>query len=269
MLDTSRRVHLKQRLVKFWDSFEFCTDNRHEIAASLPFRERMASFVPAGSRILDVACGTTANAQWLAPLGTYFGIDISQGLLRLVHQRDLLLACADAESLPFGDSSFDAALLTFALEHSVDPVQVLKELCRVVRPKGRIIILGPTWDLPFWYPSALRSRADKPLWRIRYSLSRLNGQLRGWLFGKLPFLIIEEPDALKGSSEFDCDAVYVTWSFEVIRQMRRFGCALWHWETDTRLLGNRTAVRLLKRLMLFLPPYRYSGSTTLFVFENE
>jgi SAM-dependent methyltransferase len=264
------RSQLRERLVRFWDSHEFGRDpGVDEAAANLPYRQKMAEHVPANSQILDLACGTCANSRWLLPRGQYYGVDISQGLLRLVRQPGLRLSCADAEKLPYRDSSFDAALLTFALEHTVNPVGVLKEMGRVVRPGGRVILLGPTWDLPFWYPNALKSRAAKLGWRIRYTLQRMVGQMRAVLFGWLPFLIIEDPDALTSTFEFDGDAVYITWSYEVIEQMRRLGCELVHWETDDQLLGDHRAIRLIKRVLLHLPPYRRAGSTTLLVFERK
>jgi SAM-dependent methyltransferase len=264
------RSQLKEQLVKFWDSHEFAREpGVDEAAANLPYRERMASHVPENSRILDIACGTCANARWLLPRGHYYGVDISQGLLRLVRQPGLCLSCADAEKLPYREGTFDAALLTFALEHTVSPVEVLKEMARVVQPGGRIILLGPTWDFPFWYPSALKSRAVKPSWRLRYTAQRTLSQMAGWIFGRLPFLMIEDPDALTSQFEFDGDAVYITWSYEVIEQMKRLGCELVHWETDDQLLGDRLIIRMIKRVLLCLPPYRRAGSTTLLVFERK
>jgi len=264
-------AQLKQRLVELWNSQEIERDiNLDEIVASLPLRQGMASFVPEGSRILDLACGTTANARWLSPLGRYFGVDISLGFLRLSRRLTpaLALACADAESLPFRDCTFDAAALTFALEHSVNPVGILREITRVVRPKGRIILLGPSWDLPFWYPNALQSRSERPGWLLGYTLHRLSGQLRGWLLGQLPFLVINDPDALARPFVHDADAVYLVWSYEVIRQMKRWGCKLIHAEVDNRLLGPQPIVRLFKRFLFLLPPYRLAGSTVLMVFEK-
>lgn len=68
------RSRLKKQLVKFWDSHEFVRKpGVDEAAANLPYRERMASYVPENSRILDIACGTCANARWLLPRGHYYG----------------------------------------------------------------------------------------------------------------------------------------------------------------------------------------------------
>jgi SAM-dependent methyltransferase len=262
-------TQLKHRLVAFWNTQHLYWDGMSdEVSANSPHRQRAASFIPEGSRILDVACGSAANAQWLKPRGIYFGSDISQLGLRRVQQRDLRLACADAEALPFADSSFDAVISTFALEHAVRPRQMLCEMCRVVHPGGRIVLLGPSWDLPFWYPNALQSKVAKPGWRRSYTLKRTLGQLGGWLLGRLPFLIIDEPDALSLPFVHDADAVYVVWSYEVIRQMQRWGLRLVHGEVDDRMLGSSALVRLLKRLLYLLPPYRYAGSTVVLVFER-
>jgi hypothetical protein len=54
----------------------------------------------------------------------------------------------------------------------------------------------------------------------------------------------------------------------VIRQMKRFGCRLVHAEVDDRLWGTKGAVRLLKRVLYLLPPYRHAGGTVLLVFER-
>src|SRR5208282_2896318 len=125
--------------------------------------------------------------------GQYFGSDISYSGLRHAQRKGLQLACADAEALPFADRSFDALLSTYALEHSVNPVQMLREMVRVVRPGGRIVLLGPTWDFPFWFPSSWQSKTGSLIWRCQFTLSRSAGQLAAVLFGCLPFLIVEEP----------------------------------------------------------------------------
>lgn len=263
-------ARLKERLISFWNSQQHYWDGiSDEISADSPHRARAAAFVPAGSRVLDVACGSAANAQWLREGRVYIGCDISRLGLQRVQQVGLTLVCADAESLPFVDGSFDAVISTFALEHSVRPVKMLSEMCRVVRPGGRIVLLGPSWDLPFWYPNSMRSKIKIPGWRRHYTLKRFWGQLAGWVFGRLPFLIVEDPDAFTSEFVVDADAVYVVWSYEIIRQLKRWGIRLVHGEIDDRLLGTNRLVRVAKRLLYLLPPYHYAGSTVLLVFERS
>ena len=266
---TAPRDLLKARLTEFWNSQEvYWSPLTEELAKNSGIRGRAASFVLEGSRILDVACGRAANCAWLLDHGQYFGSDISYGGLHHVQRQGLPLVCADADALPFADRSFDAVFSTYALEHSVNPVQMLREMVRVARPGGRIVILGPTWDFPFWYPNSLLTRARSRFWRLRYALKRLTSQTFALLGGPLPFLIVDNPDAFTQPFVHDSDAVYVVWSFEVIRQMKNWGCKLVHFEVDNRLLGDNPLVRLAKRFLMLLPAYRYAGSTSLMVFDR-
>ena len=178
------------------------------------------------------------------------------------------LACSDGEALPFAAESFDAVISTYALEHCVEPRRFLREMQRVARRGGRIILLGPAWDFPFWYPNALRSKSGNFLWRVSYAARRAGGQLRAMLGGISPFMIIDEPDALTHPFVYDSDAVYIVWTYEVIRLMREWGCRLIVAEADTPLLGENALVRFVKRLLMKLPAYRYAGSTVLMVFEK-
>jgi len=264
-----KRDVLQQRLREFWDGQEaYWETTAAEEPTLLRNRGRAASFLPNGATVLDAACGNSANARLLAGRCRYFGVDLSLTGLRSAVRPGLHLACGDTHRLPFCDASFDVAIATYVLEHSVAPRQMLREMLRVVRPSGRLILLGPAWDLPFWYPNSLLSRAHSCSWWLRYTLERVSRQMAGWWFGLLPFQIIDHPDALDREFIYDADAVYIVWTYEVIRQMRRWGCRLVHWEVDDRLLGANAAVRWLKRIIMLLPPYRRAGSTTLLVFES-
>lgn len=96
-----------------------------------------------GERILDVGAGTGAATAELGKDGVYaVGTDISLGMLaagRLARPGVPLLA-GDALALPFPDASFDAVALSFMLRNVVDPPAALRELRRVTRPGGRIVV---------------------------------------------------------------------------------------------------------------------------------
>jgi SAM-dependent methyltransferase len=265
----ARAKSLKKRLVGFWNSREVYWDPISTTEArESPQREKAVSFLPEGGRVLDVACGSAANASLIARRCSYVGADISQAGLHRAVGLALCLVCGDAEQLPFAGNSFDATISTFALEHSVNPVRMLQEMHRVVRPGGRIVLLGPSWDLPFWYPNAIRNELQDPGKRMAYTWRRLVGQAGGWLFGRLPFFGVEEPEVFHRELVNDADAVYVVWTYEVIRLMKRFGCRLIHADVDDRMWGTRSLVRLMKRILYALPPYRLAGSTVLLVFER-
>ena len=97
----------------------------------------------APGRILDAGCGKGRFAAALAerfPSAELWGVDISEAMLRAapaaIRKRQGSLM-----NLPFDDNFFDAACCVEALEHSVNPEASIAELCRVVRPGGRLVIV--------------------------------------------------------------------------------------------------------------------------------
>jgi len=98
-------------------------------------------------QILDIATGTGLTARNIARSGANVtGVDIAQGLLdaaREISDEEGLSIdwqLGDAEKLPFGDASFDAAASTFGIMFASNQEAAINELGRVVRPGGRIAI---------------------------------------------------------------------------------------------------------------------------------
>jgi demethylmenaquinone methyltransferase/2-methoxy-6-polyprenyl-1,4-benzoquinol methylase len=107
-------------------------------------RATVAALAPqAGERILDVGAGTGASTVELVRDGAYaVGVDLSLGMLAAGRQArpELPLLAADALALPFADASFGVVTMSFALRNTVDPVAALRELHRVTRPGGRLVV---------------------------------------------------------------------------------------------------------------------------------
>lgn len=96
-----------------------------------------------GERVLDVGAGTGASAAELARSGAYVvGTDLSLGMLAVGRRQrpELPLLAGDALALPFADASFDAVTISFTLRNLVDPIAGLRELLRVTRPGGRLVV---------------------------------------------------------------------------------------------------------------------------------
>lgn len=107
-----------------------------------------------GERVLDLAAGTGTSSEPFADDGALVvPSDFSLGMLRVGKQRrpDLSFVAGDAVRLPFADASFDAVTISFGLRNVVDTDAALREMLRVVRPGGRLVVCEfstPTWE-PF------------------------------------------------------------------------------------------------------------------------
>lgn len=97
-------------------------------------------------RILDVGCGTGANLQMLANYGIAEGVDVSLDALEFCRARGLSkVKQGAAEALPYEDASFDLVTGLDVVEHLDDDVLGLKEMRRVLRPRGRALLFVPAF----------------------------------------------------------------------------------------------------------------------------
>ncbi|MDR1152937.1 MAG: demethylmenaquinone methyltransferase [Bifidobacteriaceae bacterium] len=112
-----------------------------------------------GDRVLDLAAGTGTSTVALADLGAeVVAVDISPGMLTEAKARGMVgdVIVGDGEHLPFADGVFDAVTISFGLRNVTDPLVVLRELARVTRPGGRLVVCE--FSCPTWAP-----------WRVVYS----------------------------------------------------------------------------------------------------
>jgi demethylmenaquinone methyltransferase/2-methoxy-6-polyprenyl-1,4-benzoquinol methylase len=120
------------------------------------WRERAADMarVGPGARVLDVATGTgdlaLELARRVAPGGEVLGSDFSEAMLTRARAKpkpagvELRFDWGDALELPFEDDSFDAATVGFGARNFADLLGGLREMTRVVRPGGRVVVLDFT-----------------------------------------------------------------------------------------------------------------------------
>jgi ubiquinone/menaquinone biosynthesis C-methylase UbiE len=101
----------------------------------------------ARGRVLEVGAGTGSNFEHYPAGVDLVAIDLSSGMLKRAAAaaaragREVALVRADAEALPFADGAFDTVTATCVFCSVADPVQGLRELGRVVKPNGRILLL--------------------------------------------------------------------------------------------------------------------------------
>jgi ubiquinone/menaquinone biosynthesis C-methylase UbiE len=136
-------------------------------------RERLrATLEPeAGERILEIGPGTgyyTLDlAAWIGPEGELEIFDLQQEMLDHTMQRvaerelaNVTPAQGDARDLPYPDDSFDAVVLTTVLGEIPDQDAALREIARVLRPGGRLVVGELFGDPHYVPPGALQRRAE-------------------------------------------------------------------------------------------------------------
>ena len=97
------------------------------------------------SKVLDIGCGAGWSTLMLGEAGHQgHGLDLHPPHLVEAGGRSTLpYTQGDAQQLPFADESFDAVGMYQTLEHVPDPEQALRECIRVLRPSGKLLIVGP------------------------------------------------------------------------------------------------------------------------------
>lgn len=117
------------------------------------WRREVAKAVGAlpGDRVLDLAAGTGTSSEPIAAGGAFVvACDFSLGMLATGRARNARLSfvAGDGLALPFSDHAFDAVTISFGLRNVADRLAGLKELRRVTRPGGKLVVCEfshPTW----------------------------------------------------------------------------------------------------------------------------
>ena len=118
-----------------------------------PAQDRLlaSAALETGEQVLDVACGTglvsLRAAREVGPSGSVVGVDLSATMVEAAHRQAQARGCAnarfqrmDAERLELPDTVFDVALCALGLMYLPEPEQALREMRRVLRPGGRLVL---------------------------------------------------------------------------------------------------------------------------------
>jgi ubiquinone/menaquinone biosynthesis C-methylase UbiE len=130
-----------QRISPFYNVMEILPERRY-----ISWREELWSLVK-GPEVLEVGVGTGKNIAFFPDGVKVTGVDLTQGMLEqarnraAILKRDATLLLGDAQSLEFPDAAFDTVIATFVFCSVADPVQGLREVSRVVKPGGQVLLL--------------------------------------------------------------------------------------------------------------------------------
>jgi ubiquinone/menaquinone biosynthesis C-methylase UbiE len=121
----------------------------------------------ASERVLEVAVGTGKNLRYYPACCRISGVDVSREMLSVARKRAAKLSMyvsfslADAEALPFPDKSFDTVVSSLTTCTFSNPVAALKEMARVCRMNGKVLLLEHGRSNHEWLGRWQDRRADR------------------------------------------------------------------------------------------------------------
>jgi len=143
----------KTRARYFYKYLSKVYDRVNSFIFTEPMRDRAISMLDLQGEeaVLDVGCGTGFGTEGLlAHTDDVVGVDqsphqLSKARERLVIDEEVTFTMGDAERLPFRTDSFDAAWSSGSIEYWPNPVTGLREMRRVVKPGGTVVVVGPNY----------------------------------------------------------------------------------------------------------------------------
>jgi SAM-dependent methyltransferase len=203
-----------------------------------------------GGRALDVGCGVGQVVARVQRAGfEAYGVDVSEPNIERARTVSARCQLYDGESLPFADEYFDGVGALNVLEHVERPEDFLRELVRVTRVGGRIVVSSPNFFRVFGfrdYHPKMRGIGSK--WRnwrrIQEKRKQMRADPQGVRFDHMT-PIIKEPFTP------DDDAIVATNPVEIKFFLERLGCAVERVECTDRYVSG------LVDFVLNLTPVRY------------
>jgi methionine biosynthesis protein MetW len=111
----------------------------------LRVRDALALLDP-GDRLLDVGCGEGTLGQLARTMfREVHGIDIAEDAVRLSREKGLIThrVNLNTEPAPYSDNTFDTVVTLDVIEHMFDPIRFIRELHRILRPGGHLVLSTP------------------------------------------------------------------------------------------------------------------------------
>lgn len=127
--------------------------------------------------ILEIGAGTGLHASYVTKHFAdikYVGLDISEKMLHEAQKKFLSnnadnwnFLAGDGNLLPFRDNSFDAVYISGSLHHFPDPFNGFKEVYRIVKSDGAIVVMEPNWLFPLNFLQGCFSRVERNILKMR------------------------------------------------------------------------------------------------------
>jgi SAM-dependent methyltransferase len=172
----------------------------------------------------------------------------------------------ESQALPFCDRSVDAVLSTYALEHFVYPEKSLREMWRVCRSGGRVILISPAYDDPRALPPSVGH------WPVARRVGLVAEQavrqmVRHLRARKMFFSQVRQPRVLEGVYQPDFDAVHLVSAREIANFFKMIGGRILFARKRTPRVGAG-AREVLRNALLRMGIGEYAGLNLQIVVEK-
>lgn len=136
---------MKKQVLEHYDSIADDFTDLSNTYCNSRYLSEISKHVLNSDSVLEVGCGTGLMLSKLKA-NNKIGCDLSGKLLAQLKDSDFLKVQADAEILPFRDSSFEVVYSINLLEHVPHPKKAISECLRVLKKSGKLILITPNGD---------------------------------------------------------------------------------------------------------------------------
>ena len=273
MLGTSASetsLQLRQRMRKFYETSQAYKHllDAHDENYLRHYVDFVIRFTPKDSKILDLGCGNGISSRLLHQANfDVVGTDISPLFLQDARNWESLhdgpklrYQVCDVLELPFEDESFDVICSNELIEHLPDVETALKEMVRVVRQDGRVLLSGPNLCSPFTslldWTRLMCGKSGRPVWgetkqqawqQFRQNCRRY---FRKRFYAKEPCFIYRNPDLQENAIGGDADSAYLANPIDLAQFFKQNGFRI-----VKKAFGFGIKGRTVANVFPYLSPY--------------
>jgi ubiquinone/menaquinone biosynthesis C-methylase UbiE len=154
--------------------------------------------LPQSGKGVEIGVGT---GRFAVPLGITIGVEPSEAMAAIAKNRGITIYEAKAENLPLGDNAFDFVLLITTICFLENPLQALKEIRRILRPAGKIIIGMLDNNSPLGREYESKKKSSKFYRHATFfSVNQVVAWLKQFGYGHIQMIqtIVNKPKDIKG-----------------------------------------------------------------------
>lgn len=204
-VDESENAKSYTAYLERMEAAPFFKIHRETFFAALPMQQSIS--------LLDAGCGRGGHSRAIAKLigsgGSVTGVDKSQHMIDAARQvpvepgyATLTFNVGDIAKLPYSDNTFDGIICDRVFIHLENPLGVLKELRRVLKPTGWIGMTEPTWSKLKLQPDSRETRLLMQAHEANFRNGSIGGKLQDLLL-KSGFAILRDEEQIYQSSDLE------------------------------------------------------------------